>query len=74
MARTGEIDPLVKELIYIAYIAVSITNGCEYCISSHSAAARAKGISDQMFGELSLIFTPDTGLLQEVRYPSTMKE
>lgn len=52
MASPGEIDPLVRELIYIA---VSVTNGCEYCIASHSAAARAKGMNDQIFGELMAI-------------------
>ena len=45
----GALDPLTKELIYIA---VSITNGCEYCIASHSAAARAKGMTDAMWAEL----------------------
>lgn len=48
----GELDPLVKELIYIA---VSVTNGCEYCIASHTVAARAKGMSDGMFGELMAV-------------------
>lgn len=45
----GALDPLTKELIYIA---VSVTNGCDYCIASHSTAARAKGMSDAMLGEL----------------------
>jgi len=45
----GALDPLVKEMIYVA---VSVTNNCEYCIHSHTAAARAKGMSDEMFGEL----------------------
>ena len=45
----GALDPLTKELIYIA---VSITNGCEYCIASHSAAAQAKGMTDAMWAEL----------------------
>jgi AhpD family alkylhydroperoxidase len=45
----GALDPLVKELIYIA---VSTTNNCEYCIHSHAAAARAKGMTPQMFAEL----------------------
>jgi AhpD family alkylhydroperoxidase len=45
----GALDPLVKELIYVA---VSITNNCKYCIRSHTAAARSKGMSDAMFGEL----------------------
>ncbi|MBD2385435.1 carboxymuconolactone decarboxylase family protein [Cylindrospermum sp. FACHB-282] len=52
MASPGEIDPLMRELIYIA---VSVTNGCDYCIASHSAAARAKGMSDAMLGELMAI-------------------
>jgi AhpD family alkylhydroperoxidase len=52
MASPGEIDPLMRELIYIA---VSVTNACEYCIASHTAAARAKGMSDGMFGEVMAI-------------------
>jgi AhpD family alkylhydroperoxidase len=52
MASPGEIDPLMRELIYIA---VSVTNGCEYCIASHTAAARAKGMSDGMFAEVMAI-------------------
>jgi AhpD family alkylhydroperoxidase len=45
----GALDPLVKEMIYIA---VSVTNNCEYCIHSHTAAARGKGMTPQMFDEL----------------------
>ena len=45
----GALDPLVKEMIYVA---VSATNGCEYCTYSHTASARAKGMSDAMFAEL----------------------
>src|SRR4029450_6163753 len=45
----GALDPLVKELIYIA---VSVTNNCEYCIHSHTAAARTKGMTGAMFDEL----------------------
>jgi AhpD family alkylhydroperoxidase len=45
----GALDPLVKELVYIA---VSVTNGCEYCIASHTASARAKGMTDEQHGEL----------------------
>lgn len=52
MTGPGEIDPLMRELIYIA---VSATNGCEYCIASHTAGARAKGMNDTMFGELMAI-------------------
>jgi AhpD family alkylhydroperoxidase len=45
----GALDPLVKEMIYVA---VSVTNGCEYCIHSHTAGARAKGMTDAQFAEL----------------------
>ncbi len=49
MAAEGALDPLVKEMLYVA---VSVTNNCEYCLHSHAASARAKGMTDQMFGEL----------------------
>jgi AhpD family alkylhydroperoxidase len=45
----GALDPLTKELIYVA---VSITNNCDYCIASHSAGARAKGMTEEQFAEL----------------------
>lgn len=45
----GELDALTKEMIYVA---VSITNSCEYCIHSHSASARKQGMSDEMYAEL----------------------
>ena len=45
----GTLDPLVKEMIYIA---VSATNGCEYCTYSHTASARAKGMSNAQLMEL----------------------
>ena len=45
----GKLDPLTKEMIYVA---VSATNNCEYCIHSHIASARAKGMSDEMLGEV----------------------
>jgi AhpD family alkylhydroperoxidase len=45
----GALDPLVKEMIYIA---VSATNGCEYCIRSHTAGARKAGMTEAMLGEL----------------------
>ncbi len=48
----GTLDPLTKELIFIA---VSVTNGCNYCISSHTAAARSKGMSGAMLGELMAV-------------------
>lgn len=45
----GALDPLVKEMLYLA---VSASNGCEYCIRSHTAAARAKGMSEAQLGEV----------------------
>ena len=45
----GALDPLVKELVYVA---VSVTNGCEYCIASHTASARTKGMSEEQLVEL----------------------
>ena len=48
----GALDPLVKEMIYVA---VSTTNQCGYCIASHTAAARKAGMTDAMFGELMAV-------------------
>jgi AhpD family alkylhydroperoxidase len=48
----GSIDPLTKELIYIA---VSVTNNCQYCIASHTASAFAKGMTPEMFKELQAV-------------------
>jgi AhpD family alkylhydroperoxidase len=45
----GALDPLVKEMVYLA---VSIAQSCEYCVASHAAAARKKGMTDEMLGEL----------------------
>jgi len=45
----GALDPLTKEMVYLA---VSVSNGCGYCIASHGAAARKAGMSEAMFGEL----------------------
>ena len=45
----GALDPLVKEMLYIA---VSTANGCSYCVHSHTAAAKAKGMTPQMHAEL----------------------
>ena len=45
----GALDPLVKEMIYVA---VSTANGCSYCVHSHTAAAKAKGMTPDMHGEL----------------------
>ena len=47
--KKGALDPVTKELIYVA---VSITNSCEYCIKSHTFAAKKKGASDQMIKEM----------------------
>jgi AhpD family alkylhydroperoxidase len=48
----GALDPLVKEMVYVA---VSATNGCEYCTFSHTAAARKKGMTDAMLMELMAV-------------------
>jgi AhpD family alkylhydroperoxidase len=48
----GALDPLVKEMVYVA---VSATNGCEYCTYSHTAAARKKGMTDAMLMELMAV-------------------
>tara|TARA_B100000965_G_scaffold82581_1_gene66179 strand:+ start:2131 stop:2523 length:393 start_codon:yes stop_codon:yes gene_type:complete len=47
--KKGALDPVTKELIYVA---VSITNSCEYCTRSHTAAAKKKGASDEMIKEM----------------------
>jgi AhpD family alkylhydroperoxidase len=52
MAPGGALDPLTKELLYVA---VSVTNQCPYCIASHTAAARKAGMTDAMFGELMAV-------------------
>jgi len=52
MLAPGELDPLVKELIYIA---VSTANACSYCVHSHTAAARAKGMTDGQHAELMAV-------------------
>ncbi len=49
MAMPSALDPLTKELVYIA---VSVTNSCRYCVHSHTAAARAKGMTDEMYADL----------------------
>jgi len=48
----GALDAVTKEMIYLA---VSVTNGCGYCIASHGAAARKAGMTEQMFGELMAV-------------------
>ena len=47
--QPGALDDLTKELIYVA---VSVTNNCEYCIHSHTASARSKGMTDAQYREL----------------------
>jgi AhpD family alkylhydroperoxidase len=48
----GALDPLVKEMLYVA---VSVTNGCEYCIASHTSSARKQGMTPEMFHELMAV-------------------
>lgn len=52
MGPGGALDPLTKEMVYLA---VSVTNQCGYCIASHTAAAKKAGMSDAMFGELMAV-------------------
>jgi AhpD family alkylhydroperoxidase len=54
----GALDPLTKEMVYLA---VSVTNGCGYCIASHTAAARKAGMTEAMFGEVMAV----TGMANE---------
>jgi AhpD family alkylhydroperoxidase len=48
----GALDPLTKEMLYLA---VSATNGCDYCTTSHTASARRAGMTDEMLGELMAV-------------------
>ena len=48
----GALDPLTKEMVYLA---VSVTNGCDYCTASHTASARRHGMTDAMLGELMAV-------------------
>ena len=50
--KPGALDPLTKELLYLA---ISASNQCGYCIASHTAAARKAGMSDEMLGELMAV-------------------
>ncbi len=50
--RPGALDPLTKEMIYVA---VSVTNQCGYCIASHTAAAKKTGMTSEMFAELMAV-------------------
>ena len=55
----GKLDPLTKELVYLA---VSITNQCDYCIASHGAMARAKGMTEEMHEEfMSVVLAAQKG-------------
>lgn len=54
MGTPGALDPLTREMIYVA---VSIANGCPYCVHSHTAFARAKGMTDDMYNELVSVVT-----------------
>ena len=60
----GALDPLTKELVYLA---VSVTNGCRYCIASHGAAARNKGMTPEQYAELVAII----GLANETNRHAT---
>ena len=62
--QPGALDPLTKEMLYIA---VSIANNCEYCIHSHTASARAKGMTDEQYGELLAV----VGMASETNALST---
>ena len=52
MVKPTQLDPLTKEMVYIA---VSVANSCSYCVHSHTAAARAKGMTDAQHAELLAI-------------------
>ena len=58
----GALDAVTKEMVYLA---VSVTNGCPYCIASHTAAARKAGMSEAMFGELMAV----VGMANEIEPP-----
>ncbi len=50
--RPGALDPLTKEMVYVA---ISATNGCGYCVASHTASARKAGMTQEMFAELMAV-------------------
>lgn len=69
MAPGGALDPVVKEMLYVA---VSATNGCDYCVASHTAAARKAGMTDAMLGELMAVVglaNQTNALAQATRVP-----
>ena len=69
MAKPSHLDPMTKELIYAA---VSIANSCEYCIHSHTAAARSKGMTDEQYAEFLSIVSlagKTNDLLNSIKVP-----
>ncbi len=65
----GALDPLIKEMLYVA---VSTANGCEYCTHSHTAGARAKGMTDAQYGELLAVIgmaMQTNGLVNAMQVP-----
>ena len=69
MAKPSHLDPITKELIYVA---VSIANSCEYCVHSHTAAARAHGMTDKQYAEfLSIVSLAGrtNNLLNSIKVP-----
>lgn len=54
MAKPSALDPLTKEMIYVA---VSMANACDYCVHSHTAAAKAKGMTPEMHADLLRVAT-----------------
>lgn len=69
MMAPGELSPVVKEMIYVA---VSTVNGCSYCIHSHTAQAKAKGMTDGMHAELLSVIgmaSETNGIVQALQIP-----
>lgn len=65
----GALDAFTKELVYIA---VSATNGCDYCTTSHTAAARRRGLTDAQWGELVAVIgmaNETNRIVQALRVP-----
>jgi AhpD family alkylhydroperoxidase len=62
MIEPGELDPLTKELVYIA---VSTANSCSYWVHSHTVAARAKGLSDKQYAEFPAVLGMETNTLAD---------
>ena len=58
MGGPGMLDPLTRELIYLA---VSVSNSCEYCTATHTAAARTKGLTEEILGEVMAIIALASG-------------